>query len=159
MIRPPQSVRLRPASMDDADLLLDWRNDPLTRAMSFSAEPVPLADHLAWLARNLSTIRIAVANPVAGCAVAGGFSVGTVRIHAGQVSYTVAPAHRGVGFGTAIIRAVMADLPLHALVKRVNVISCKVFRSLGWSEITIDSSDPDIAVFVYAPCANYGCSP
>ncbi|MDB5888528.1 MAG: GCN5-like N-acetyltransferase, partial [Rhodocyclales bacterium] len=46
-------IVLRPATLQDAALLLDWRNDPLTRLSSHSADEIPLDEHLAWLNRIL----------------------------------------------------------------------------------------------------------
>ncbi|MDX2175700.1 MAG: UDP-2,4-diacetamido-2,4,6-trideoxy-beta-L-altropyranose hydrolase [Candidatus Sumerlaeia bacterium] len=46
-------IQMRPASMDDAELLLNWRNDPLTRLMSLSADEVTLEEHLRWLEGTL----------------------------------------------------------------------------------------------------------
>ena len=46
--------RLRPVTMQDAELILEWVNDPLDRANSYSSEPITLDEHLAWLKRSLS---------------------------------------------------------------------------------------------------------
>ena len=66
-------MTLRPATLADADRLLAWRNDPLTRAMSINQNEVKFADHIAWLKR-----RLAAGNPPWIYEVAG-IAVGTVR--------------------------------------------------------------------------------
>jgi hypothetical protein len=35
--------------MEDADLLLRWRNDPTTRANSFDSSPIDREDHIRWV--------------------------------------------------------------------------------------------------------------
>lgn len=44
---------LRPATIDDAQILFDWTNDPVTRAGSFSTKPVQWDEHLGWLTKVL----------------------------------------------------------------------------------------------------------
>jgi len=40
--------------MDDAGVLLAWRNDPDTRAASHNSDKVDLQNHLAWLESSLA---------------------------------------------------------------------------------------------------------
>ena len=47
------SVTIRPARDDDVRLLFEWRNDPVTRAGSFSDGEVPWEDHVAWFKASL----------------------------------------------------------------------------------------------------------
>lgn len=47
------NVDLRPASIEDADLLLAWRNEPATRAASRSLHAVPETEHASWLTELL----------------------------------------------------------------------------------------------------------
>lgn len=84
----------RPATMDDARLLWEWRNDSLARAMSASSEPVAWEDHLAWLRHSL-------ADPNRQLSVyeLNGVPIGTTRLDyqgdAAVFSITVAPEYRG----------------------------------------------------------------
>ena len=48
----PPALTLREVTNADAELLLRWRNDETTRAMSVSQGEVSLEDHRAWLARS-----------------------------------------------------------------------------------------------------------
>ena len=43
------SLRLRRATMDDADIILEWVNDPLDRANSFDSRMISREEHLAWM--------------------------------------------------------------------------------------------------------------
>ena len=42
-----------PATLDDAGVLFEWRNDAVTRSTSRSTEPVQWRDHLSWLERTI----------------------------------------------------------------------------------------------------------
>jgi hypothetical protein len=53
-VTDPASLQLRQACMDDADLLLAWRNDATTRQASHDTTPVSHDVHVAWLRKTLS---------------------------------------------------------------------------------------------------------
>lgn len=95
---------LRPATAEDARLLWEWRQDPVVQAASFSSERIPWERHQRWLARQLASpdCRIWVAER-------HGHSRGQIRyVRSGseaELSYSVAAAHRGQGWGTAMLRA------------------------------------------------------
>ena len=103
----PGSIPLtaRPAGMDDARRLWEWRNDPVTRASSRSSAEVSWEDHLSWLAASLarSDRVLLVAEDPAG-------PVGTVRWdrrgeREWEVSITAAPERRGQSLGRPLLRA------------------------------------------------------
>jgi len=90
-------MKLRPATIDDARLLSEWRNDDLTRRMSINSEPVAWDSHVNWL-----TSRLSCDEP--GLYVAeDGEPVGTIRIDGEEISYTVSPNHRGRGVAKAML--------------------------------------------------------
>jgi RimJ/RimL family protein N-acetyltransferase len=110
-------LTLRPATFDDWARLYAWRNDPATRASSTRSEQVPLADHLHWLQATLNDaahVRLWVAYDQSIDAV-----VGTCRHNlrndahgsAVELSLTVDPAHRGRGYATQMIGALLASIP------------------------------------------------
>ena len=83
----------------------EWRNDPVTRAVSRHHGVVPLDDHLTWL-------RAALERPDRHLLVGSldGVDVGTVRWdlegdREWEVSITVAPEARGRGLAAALLRA------------------------------------------------------
>lgn len=47
-------IRLRLGTMEDSKDLHHWTNDPVTRAASFSSDPIPWDNHIAWLEKQLS---------------------------------------------------------------------------------------------------------
>src|SRR5690348_1550527 len=114
-------MKLRRATLDDAERLWRWRNDPETRANSISTDPVPLESHIAWLKSSLR-------NPDRKLLVAelDGEPVGTVRIdNDRELSWTVAPEARGRGIGGAMVAAVVFPGAV-ARIKRENLASQKI---------------------------------
>ena len=47
-------MKLRKAVMDDAELILKWRNDEMTRRNSFSSDVISMDNHVKWLERKFS---------------------------------------------------------------------------------------------------------
>ena len=121
--------------MEDALLLLVWRNDPETRTQSFNADVVALEDHLKWLAR-------VIVNPERILFVAEheGVPAGTIRADkdadgSSEISWTVAPPMRGKGIGKAMLTAAceMLEGDLTAKVKTVNKASISMAESAGFA--------------------------
>lgn len=103
--RDASGMSVRPATVDDADLLLEWRNDPTTRAASRTNEAIARADHMRWLEATLARDdrRLLVAADHAG-------PVGTVRWDREapgewEVSITVATTRRGAGLARPLLQA------------------------------------------------------
>jgi len=125
-------LRLRPARTNDAERLLQWRNDPDTRAASVHTAEVTPAEHDSWLARSL-------ANPDRKVFIAErwGEPVGTVRgdrSPAGwELSWTVAPGSRGQGLGVRMLQLLIDALgrPALARIKAGNSPSTKMAEAVG----------------------------
>jgi spore coat polysaccharide biosynthesis predicted glycosyltransferase SpsG len=106
----------RPATLEDARRLWEWRNDQATRVASLSSEVVGWDDHLAWLADSLTRtdrMLLVVEEPASSTG-----PVGTVRWdlermgeeqregeHAWEVSITVAPERRRQFLARPLLRA------------------------------------------------------
>lgn len=122
-------MKLRPATLADAEMLLAWRNDPEARRQSFTTHEITATEMGAWLPSRVHTIRIAMDGDV---------PVGQVRIAPdGMLSFSVDACQRGRGYGTEIIAAVMDvavsnGVSLIAQVKLGNKASNRVFQRLGW---------------------------
>lgn len=142
-------LRVRGATMADAELLRAWRNDVVTRSMSLQTGEVGLEDHLTWLARSLSASDrvILVAEDTAT-----GVAVGMCRFdlddsRSAEVSVNVAPDQRGRGMGRALVEAGIAaftaDRPdvvvLTAVIRAENAASIRLFEALGFRRA--DDSD------------------
>jgi RimJ/RimL family protein N-acetyltransferase len=118
-------ITLRPATTGDVRSLWMWRNDPGTRANCHTTDVVPLETHERWLAGVL-------ANPDRLLLVAeeGGVPVGTVRWdrldgETWELSWTVAPEHRGRGVGTRMVCRAVTERP-------ANVASIHVAIAAGF---------------------------
>ncbi len=120
-------MRLRPATAEDARLLFDWRNEPLTRAMSVSTEPVTWEAHLQWLSARL-------ARPEPGLYICedDGSARGMVRIDDDQISYSIDLNFRGKGAATRMLMLARHHFgPKRARIKRSNEASAKAAIKAG----------------------------
>jgi len=137
-----ESAELRPRRMTAADeaLVLEWANDPGTRANSFSAEQISAAAHHAWFVDRLSQpqrCRPYVFETPAHIPIG---QVRFDRIEGGwRVNYSVAAHLRGRGLGRRIMQLALRQLGeeepgamVLAQVKHDNVASHRVFESLGF---------------------------
>lgn len=138
---------LRPVTMEDAGTLLEWANDPMTRAASFSPTPIELDDHLRWLRQ-----RTASGEPTY-IASDGRGDLGVVRFDGigGQleVGLTVAPRRRGEGWAGSLVYAgcarVRVDHGTSGVVARVkpsNTASSRAFEDADFDAVT--SEDPTV---------------
>jgi UDP-2,4-diacetamido-2,4,6-trideoxy-beta-L-altropyranose hydrolase len=127
-------MRLRTATLDDAGLLLDWRNDAETRANSHQHDAVPWDIHMAWLAAVLG-------DPARELLIAecDGMAVGTVRFDRDRdgtvLSWTIAPARRGLGLGRAMVRCAIERAPaarLRVEITASNARSIAIARATGF---------------------------
>jgi RimJ/RimL family protein N-acetyltransferase len=135
------AVEVRPATAEDAVLLLTWANDPVTRAAGFHTEQITPDEHAAWLARTLTlpTRRLFIG-------MVGEEPVGQVRLDAGErgeaeVGISIAPERRGQGLGAGLLAAGIEagrgdpELAVERFVARVragNEASIRLFESAGF---------------------------
>ncbi|MBN9736542.1 MULTISPECIES: bifunctional UDP-2,4-diacetamido-2,4,6-trideoxy-beta-L-altropyranose hydrolase/GNAT family N-acetyltransferase [unclassified Pseudonocardia] len=141
------ALHARPARLDDAEMLLGWRNDPETRRWSRSTGEIDLDAHRRWLAGSLDRTdrRLLVVSDVDG-------AVGTVRwdrdCTGWEVSITVAPERRGSGLAVPLLRAGEDALrtatgpgtPVIAVVHTGNAASARLFARAGYAD---DGTGPD----------------
>lgn len=130
-------IVVRRVAEQDSDDLLAWRNDEATRRSSKSTAPVPLADHLRWLAASLS-------NPdrLMFVGLLDDDKIGTVRFdrkpnaaNSYTVSVTVNPAFRGRGHGKELLGAAIEEIgpcALEAEIRDGNEASRKIFEACGF---------------------------
>lgn len=133
-------VSLRPATADDAARLLEWRNDPVVRELSFDTAEIDLDTHVAWLGRKLAsaTTRIFIVEVDAE-------PVGQVRLEAeddqAEVHIGLASTARGRGIGREALRLALqaADelgaASVLARVKPDNQASLHAFAAAGFREV------------------------
>jgi len=127
----------RPATLDDARLLFDWRNDEITRAMSRADSPIEWNAHLSWLGDRLKR-----PTPHLYIAERDGIPVGTFRLDGKEISYTVAPEWRGNGIGLSMIVQAQQSFGylgrLRAEIFSRNLASIKVAERAGLDIVVLD---------------------
>jgi RimJ/RimL family protein N-acetyltransferase len=127
-------IQLRPATLADAELLFQWRNDPLTRSNSFTTHRVVFDQHLKWLEASLQSLHRQIFVALGP----GDIPIGTVRAdfmdEQCELSWTVAPEHRQRGFGTLMVKEAIKRLRhrhFRARIKAGNVASERIARAAG----------------------------
>ena len=130
-------MQLRPATLDDADFLLRLRNDAGTRAQSLHEEVVDAAHHHTYLTSHIDAenvhLYIALDDDVA---------IGTCRgeTHNGEteLSWTIAPEQRGLGYGGQMLTALLAVTPgpVTAVIKDGNLASRRMVEHVGFTLVT-----------------------
>lgn len=140
---------LRFATIEDAQLLLDWRNDPIARENSFSSEIVKYEEHIKWYNAVLNDPNIYIyileydGKPI-------GQTRFSIENNTADISYYIATEYRGHGYATKMMSLAekkMFDLNsniiFEAEVKLGNIASQKVFKKLKYELIKAG----DILVF------------
>lgn len=137
---PAHALTIRPAGADDALEILDWRNDPLTRAMSRQAASIAPDRHLEWYAAALVDPRRYFL-----IGEAGGARIGMVRFDRctaaeWEVSIMLAPAARGRRLAVPLLEgaigALVAARPATRILAEVrpeNAASLALFARAGFA--------------------------
>jgi RimJ/RimL family protein N-acetyltransferase len=143
--------------MRDADLLLVWANDPMTRKAGFHPEPIAAETHEQWLA---SRVRSGSDRLYIG--LEGTVPVGQVRLDASpeghvEIGISVAPGARGRGIGQRLLSAALdagrEDPRLHveryvARIRPENAASIALFTGLGFRPAgTTTISGQDVLIY------------
>ena len=132
----------RTATLDDAGILLTWRNDPSVREFSLNSELIPIDEHLKWLSDRLERTQI---EPfflfVADHRVIGMSRLDVVSEEADKykISVLVDPNQHGKGIGTRILHitcetffSLHSDYTIVAKVHKLNLVSQKLFTNAGF---------------------------
>lgn len=137
-------LTLRPAELRDAELLLRWRNEPVTRAHSFDQREIDPPSHRTWLAAKLAAVheaRLFVLEQ--GEMPIGQARVDVVGHRLGEISVSVDPEYRGLGVGRTLIELATArgaqELRLDAIDARIrctNTGSRRAFSAAGYEPHT-----------------------
>jgi RimJ/RimL family protein N-acetyltransferase len=123
---------LRLVTLADAELLLKWRNDNLTRKSSHSAGIVSSNDHNEWLKEIIVDKKrnLYIAEEY-------GKPVGTVRAdyssESWELSWSVSPESRNQGVAKRMVSKLASKItePIRAEVKKDNIASAKVAEYVG----------------------------
>ncbi len=132
-------IHIRFTEPDDARDLFDWRTDATTQEYSRQGESFSYESHVAWLRGSLK-------NPARNLFIAhndSGEKVGQIRFdregEMAEVGIGVAPAMRGKGVGTELLRRGCENYLgnwgvtyILAEIKKTNVASMKIFERVGF---------------------------
>ncbi len=127
-----ENTILRPVTMKDVDILLEWRNDKATREASHNTSLVAKEDHIAWLEKSLKNTnrRLFIAEE-------NDCPVGTARADfddgVWELSWTVAPKSRGRGVAKRMVFMLAQQFvePIRAEVKKDNKSSARIAEYVG----------------------------
>lgn len=142
------AIHVRVATIDDASILYDWRNDPSVRSVSRSHHELNWTSHLSWLSRVLGNsqqcLLIVEYRNTPGGTVRFDRQTGT---DSWEVSMTLAPQLRGQRLSRPFLDAAeQFFLPRHQPVELVaemlvtNQASSSLFQSAGYTEGTLSLS-------------------
>ncbi len=134
---------LRNATIEDAQDVFNWRNDPDTRANSFNKDEIDLESHMLWFGKRLGR-----ENTLMYILMNGNKKAGNIRIDiegtTGEISYMIAPEARGKGYGKKILALLEKTLAeteageritaLKGSVLKGNKASCKCFIANGYTQ-------------------------
>lgn len=132
--RDGDPVTLRPATMADADLILEWQGAPETRRYARDPRIPTSAEHRAWMADRLARL-----DCLFNIILVAGRPVGVLRLDRHddvfEVSIFVAPGHYGRGIARAALalgRRLLPDSGFIAHVLPQNEASHALFRAAGF---------------------------
>ncbi len=127
-------MKLRLATLDDADILLKWRNDNTTRKYCRNTRIIKTKEHLTWLKKSLKD-----KNRQLYIAEINNIPIGTVRTDYSrelfELSWTVAPEMRDKNIGKEMVNTIVNKLnkPIKAVIKKINIASTKIAEYVGMS--------------------------
>lgn len=140
-MKKPSYLILRKATMDDCDLLYNWRNEKECRENSLNTDEIPYDTHCTWYARRLQDkdTLIYIAMMEEKC-------IGMVRldieITTAHINYSIDSNFRGQGMGRRLLEALETEpevqqrvAKLCAVVKSTNMASQRCFERLGYLKV------------------------
>lgn len=139
-------LNIRNASIDDATDIFEWRNDPLSIAMSIKNEEVIFQEHEKWFFKSLKN-----RNRELFIGVLDDEKVGICRFdydvkdQISEVSINLNPLQRGKGLATKLLLKSIVkyrenyNVNLKATIKKTNIASMKIFQKCNFHEISSDS--------------------
>jgi RimJ/RimL family protein N-acetyltransferase len=119
-------MNLRPMTMDDADFMLELKNDNVTRNFALlTSEEIKKEDHYKFLENNIQYFQVIED---------GGYNmirVGAFRIQDNEISIWIAPKFRNCGYATSTLNKVKKD-GMTAKIMVGNIPSINAFINAGF---------------------------
>ena len=133
-------IKLRPVTKEDADIILEWRNDNESRENSFSKDIISHDDHMSWFDKKMADEKCHMYMLTDDDVPVGHIRIDRVN-DIGEISYMTAPDKRGMGYGRKIIAECEKVLPdgisvLIGMTLKDNEGSVKCFTANEYSEFT-----------------------
>jgi UDP-2,4-diacetamido-2,4,6-trideoxy-beta-L-altropyranose hydrolase len=134
-------LSLNPVTNEDSKLLFEWANDTETRNNAINTKPILWEEHTKWFLDKQKS-----PDTIMFIAKFNGLPVGQIRFDGGHefidLTYSVAPSHRGVGFGSCIVQQAIKEVSelfpisrkIRAFVIDHNLSSAKIFRKMNFKE-------------------------
>ena len=138
---PP--IKVRKATLEDCDSVLEWRNDPVARELSRSKDVIASDNHRTWFLKAIESSSILIlVGEVQGVRIGFvKFEYSCNRRHA-EISICLKPSERGHGYGLQLLKMSVESYTADYQVELVATIACrnlasrKIFRSAGFLEIS-----------------------
>lgn len=135
-------VYLRHAKQSDSEMILIWRNDPVSRSMFRNSQIISLKTHQEWFNKMLKS----ESNHILVASLKNGDQIGVIRLDfdksfsEGEVSINLNPDFRGMGLGFDVLNSCssfveenfMQCRKLVAAVKKTNHQSINIFLKAGY---------------------------
>jgi RimJ/RimL family protein N-acetyltransferase len=130
-------MKLRKAIFDDWKILLDWRNDPITRENSFETGEVSEQTHKLWFNDSLLNPYREIYILEDNSTPVGSIRSDKVSTNQYVLSWSIAPNQRGNGYGTKILELFLQDKTgdFIAEIKPENIASIKMVQKNGFNQL------------------------
>lgn len=142
-------LTFRKAQFDDWQMLLDWRNDPITRQNSLNSSVLTEVDHKSWLKNSLANPKRAIwiamiqqsqqSTPFATMRCDQFTEHKIIKKYhleesTQELSWTLSPDFRGRGLGSAMLKAFcdQQEQTYVARIKKNNAASVRMVEKCGF---------------------------
>ena len=130
-------ISINKIKKDDCDIILDWRNDPISRLNSRNKNIISKQDHSKWFKSKLKST-----SDITLIAKVSHINVATVRYdkvsnNVFEVSINVSPKFRKIGLSKKILKLSekkikFKNILIKAFVNKQNLASLKLFKSCNY---------------------------
>ena len=140
-------IALFEATIGDAKIILEWRNDPVSRRMSQNTRKVGAREHLKWMNFVLKSQRtiLLVAKDTKTFERLGAITLYlTEKYTSADISINLNPAHRGQGLGAKCLveveKYISVEYPqiknINAKIRIENTASINTFSRVGYEKVS-----------------------
>lgn len=157
------TLSVRAATIDDAELLWKWANDPSVREQSFNSEPISWESHIKWLSARMQSPQTKFYLLFENDEPAGQIRYDRLENEeSAEISFSIAKEHRGKRLGIAILELTCEKAvnelncrQITALVIEGNEASHKAFLRAGFEEAGVTTRNGKTSYkFVWKPTEN-----